>query len=262
MKSYPELCSYLEWDSSFFSRRIGRINLTRLSQSDWQAVEQWSQANSIDCLYFQADPAHPPTIRLAEKKGFHLAEVRLVLERRLDDWQSQPLPRQHGEILIRQAQAQDLEALQALTRASYTTTHFATDPCFPDALVQEFYATWVKNSLLEGFDDIVLSAEHHHEPIAFISARFERNQHGIDRTQGSLRLIGVKPNLRHHGLGQTLLCSAIDWMVDHGVKHVTAVIQLPNLPIQRILQRQEFLLTSTSLYYHKWFAHCPEHLDP
>jgi hypothetical protein len=55
------VCLLLEWDSSFFGFRIGQAAGETLSSRRGQAILEWSQANSVRCLYFLADPKSAQT---------------------------------------------------------------------------------------------------------------------------------------------------------------------------------------------------------
>ena len=250
------LCDFLSWDSDFFGKRIGRVNPPRLDAQKMQEILAWSRENAIDCLYFQADAGHPQTIRLAEDHGFHLTEVRMTYERRLHDWEILPIPRYHEDVLIRLARPEDVPAMQAMASTSYTSTHYVVDPCFSAEKVQEFYETWIKNSVMAGFDDVVLAAELDGEVIGFNSGRFVRQPQGKGEKESQLILIGVKPDLRKHGLGYTLLHSTVDWLAQNGSDHVIGVVQASNIVIHRLLQKLGFFSAFSQLYYHKWFSNC------
>ena len=257
-----ELCTFLNWDSDFFGLRIGRVNSQRLENAQMHAALNWCRENAINCLYFMADAGDPATIRLAEEHGFRLCEVRLTYERDLKEWQPQPVPRQYGDVLIRQATAQDVPALQEIAKKAYTTTHYVTDPFFPQEKVEEFYATWINNSVLEGFDDMVLVAEAQFEDstpdevIAFITARLLAEPDGSQAAPGQRKshipLIGVKAGLRKKGVGMELIRAMFDWLVQNGACHTIGVCQAANPPVRRIIERLGFLSISAHLYYHKW----------
>jgi dTDP-4-amino-4,6-dideoxy-D-galactose acyltransferase len=251
-----ELCKFLQWDSDFFDRRIGRIESPRLDPQLMQEVYAWSKQNAIDCLYFPADLSHPPTIRLAEDHGFHLTEVRLTFDRKLQDWQPGPIPRTYLDVLIREARAEDVPAMQAIAGISYTTTHFIVDPCFPPEQGRAFYETWVKNSFA-GWEDMVLAAEADGEVIGFLTARFLPERRGDIRPECQLMLIGIKSQARRKGIGIEMLRSGVDWLVHKGgSERVTGVVQAQNTPILRALERLGFAACGAQLFYHKWFTDC------
>ena len=56
------------------------------------------------------------------------------------------------------------------------------------------------------------------------------------------------------GLGLELLRSTTDWLRLHGADYITGVVQAPNIPIQRLLERLGFLSSAAHLFYHKWFT--------
>ena len=254
--SSSEPCRLLQWDTDFFGRRIGRVEAQRLDLQLIQDILRWSEQNAIECLYFAADLSHPPTIRLAEDHGFRLMEVRLTLERKLQDWQSGPIPRTYLDVMIREAHPEDVPALQAIAGISFTTTHFIVDPCFPPEQGRAFYETWVKNSC-GGYDDVVLAAEADGEVIGFLTARFLPERRGDIRPECQLRLIGIKGQSRRKGMGLEMTRSGIDWLVRKGgSERATVVVQAQNTPVLRVLERLGFASCAAQLLYHKWFTVC------
>jgi dTDP-4-amino-4,6-dideoxy-D-galactose acyltransferase len=252
--SSSESCKMLQWDSDFFGRRIARIEAQRLDPPLIQEIYKWSKQNAVDCLYFAADLSHPPTIRLAEDHGFHLMEVRVTFERKLRDWQPGPIPRTYLDVLIREAQPEDVPAMQAIAGTSYTTTHFIVDPRFPPEQGRAFYETWIKNSCA-GYEDMVLAAEADGEVIGFLTARFLPENREDIRPECQLMLIGIKSRSRRKGIGLEMLRSGIDWLVRRGgSERVTGVVQAQNTPIVRSLERLGFASCSAQLFYHKWFT--------
>jgi dTDP-4-amino-4,6-dideoxy-D-galactose acyltransferase len=65
-----EPCQLLEWDTSFFGRRIAKLLHSRLTEELISSVLEWCRERSIDCLYFLADSDDPQTIWLSEEHGF------------------------------------------------------------------------------------------------------------------------------------------------------------------------------------------------
>ena len=75
-----DICSYLDWDSAFFDKRIARANCARLDQSTVSALLDWCGHHRIDCLYLLADSDDAETARIARQNDFREVDVRLTLE--------------------------------------------------------------------------------------------------------------------------------------------------------------------------------------
>ena len=123
------LCTYLEWDSEFFERRIARVESNTLDPESLAMIEKWSESNEIDCLYFLADPYDRDTTHLAEDRGFHLVDIRTVL--------STPIPTRipsrdfATDIDVRTAERSDIPALLKLADGAYGIARFLYDRNIP-----------------------------------------------------------------------------------------------------------------------------------
>ena len=73
------LCSFLEWDSNFFSKNIASVKPNKINQSDLKNIFDWCDKNKIDCLYLLADPNCQITNYLAMKNYFSFVDIRLTL---------------------------------------------------------------------------------------------------------------------------------------------------------------------------------------
>ncbi len=249
MNTPSALCQFLEWDSNFFGLRIGRINRHNLDQLALDSVLTWSVENQIDCLYFQAAADDAQTIRLAEDNHFRLVEIRLIMERNLQDWRPDTRVHAAPDVLIRPPKAQDLATLQEIAAYSYRDSRYYFDQSFSKEKWQEFYSTWVKQSCT-GSADFALVAEMNGQPVGYITGNIDK----ASPSQGIYELTGVKPDMRRSGVGQELFRSGLDWYVQHGVENVRFATQGRNIPMQRIAQRNGFITHSCFLYYHKWFC--------
>lgn len=248
----PEICTFLDWDTSFFARRIARLNPRRLDAETLAAAEAWCAEQSIDCLYFQADSDDPSTIQLAQQHAFQLVEVRLVFERSLKDWDPETRPRASDEVVIRPARPEDIPAVQAIAQNSYVDSRYYFDPHFAESHWQAYYRTWVKNSL-EGRAEMCLAAERAGQVVGYITG-----VPSADRSEMMYELTGVDPVERRSGVGQELFRSGMDWCRRRGIESIWLATQGRNIATQRMVQRNGFLTRACSLYYHRWFH--PAHL--
>jgi len=235
------ICSYLEWDSKFFARRIARLNRSRLDDGTVAESLAWCHSNRIDCLYFLADSDHAGTPRLAEANDFGLTDVRVTLARDIP----QADPATPDSDRIRQAREDDLSALRSMARTGHRDSRFYFDERFERAKCDLLYETWIENSV-RGFAQAVLVADVEGKPAAYLTCQL-RNQ------ESQIGLFGVGANWRGVGLGTKLVQHFFGWSSQQGAVRAVVVTQGRNLAAQRLYQRNGFVTTSLQLWYHRWF---------
>ena len=246
MKDEP--CRFLQWDTKFFKYRIASANDRSLNQKLWEAIKQWCESNTIDCLYFLGDADDPLTMRIAEENLFRQVEIRITFEKWMEDWDPETRPVANEMIHTRPVREGDIPTLQEIAINSYPDSRFYMDTCFSEESCQRYYQAWIKKSS-EGGADIVLVSEIDDQIIGYISANLEK-----DKTKGRFELTAVRPEYRRHGVGQELFRSMLDWCSLSGVEHVVVSTQGRNVSTQRMIQRHGFITKSFQLYYHKWFT--------
>ena len=79
------LARILDWDSNFFGFRIAQAIPDRLTEKLARDVVAWCAANDVRCLYFLAAPDDPETAMAAAKYGFHPVDIRVTMDRDLND---------------------------------------------------------------------------------------------------------------------------------------------------------------------------------
>ncbi len=240
-------CRFLEWDTSFFGKRIAQVQGSSLTYEFIRSVIAWCGEKSIDCLYFLSTADDPETIWIAEDHGFRLVEIRYTLERSLKDWDPETRPRSAENILIRPVIIEDIPNLQDIARQCYVDSRFYFDKNFSSKLWGDYYATWVKKSC-EGGADLALAAVMDNQTVGYITGLIDQQT-----KQGVYELTGVLESARRAGVGQELFRSGLDWYVQHGIESIWVATQGRNITTQRMIQRHGFLSKSCQVYYHKWF---------
>ena len=224
----------LEWDSKFFGRTIGRVIEHRLNPQRIVTISQWCKDHAIECLYFLADSDHPDTIRLAEKNGFRLVDIRVSLQCRVEDYALQSVSSRSESVYVRPAVQHDVPTLQSIARMSHTDSRFYSDGCFPPETCANLYELWIRRSY-EGYAKCVLVAEQSGQPVGYCSC------HLVD-AQGQIGLVGISERARGQGVGQYLINQAMCWFAGQHVEAVTVVTQGRNVAAQRLYQRCGFLI--------------------
>lgn len=236
------ICEFLEWDSKFFGIRIARVAGHRLDAVRVSEIARAVRDQSIDCLYFLAEPERD-TIRLAERQGFQLINVRVTLAARLlntyaGTWQDDG---------VREAVPADIPALREIAGRSYTDSRFYQDGRFPTFLCDEMYRGWIEKSC-HGYADIVLVAEQNSMPAGYICCHLKEDG------SGQIGLMGANGGMKDQAVVRQLVHHALCWFQGREVRDVTVVTPGTNITAQRLYQRSGFLTRGTQLWYHFWPA--------
>jgi dTDP-4-amino-4,6-dideoxy-D-galactose acyltransferase len=244
MVANPELCSILEWDSAFFGVTIARVNANRLDVETSSQIMDWCREKKVRCLYFLADSSHVETLRLAEKNGFYLTDIRVTYEHAIRGMadQSESLPG------IRPAVPQDLPTLRAMTDSSYSDSRFYYDGHFPQETCDRLYEIWIEKSLF-GYAEVVLVLGEPGQPEGFVTCSTS-----IPESIGKIGLVGVNMNARGRGMGKVLILGSLHWFAAKGMTSVQVATQGRNIPAQRLYQRCGFVTKEVRLWYHCWFG--------
>jgi dTDP-4-amino-4,6-dideoxy-D-galactose acyltransferase len=236
---------YLEWDSNFFGMKIARILPNRLARKDLELIKDFCAGQSVDCLYFLADPGDEETIQLAEKDRFHLVDIRVTLEKYID--RSPVFPGDTSDSSIRTATEEDIPNLISLVKNIHFDTRFYFDPSFPNALCDRLYETWIENSVRSEEQVVFLCETEQKQAVGFITCNVGENR------LGQIGLIGIDREYQGKGFGKRLLGKAIRWFYEQDINHISVVTQGRNIKSQNLYQKAGFLTKSVYLWYHKWF---------
>jgi len=234
-------CEILEWDSSFFGRRIARLGVRRLTAAILTNLDDWVVKNQIECIYFLCQAMDSESIALAEEHRFRLADIRVTLETRLNADQVHACE----NLLVRRASAGQMGALKAIARLSHKETRFYHDPHFQQSRCDALYETWIEKSC-NGYADMVYTVELGEIVAGYITCHLD------NETAGHIGLLAVSEIARGKGVGSALIHAAMNWFAGQQRSLVTVVTQGRNIGAQRLYQRCEFVTRSVELWYHYW----------
>lgn len=234
-------CQFLEWDSQFFGRRIGRVQGNRLTRDNLAVLETWCREQGMDCVYLLADANDAETARLAAAHHFWFVDARVTLEADLKPGVSSP-----ADEGIRPAVAEDLPKLQQIARKAHYDSRFFFDNRFDPALSEAMFATWIEKSLHK-IGGRVFVAERQGQVAGYIACQLPLPE------CGQIDLIAVAESAQGQGLGRALIATARNWFQAQDVARVRVVTQGRNVRAQRLYQRAGFVTQSLELWYHRWF---------
>ena len=139
-----------------------------------------------------------------------------------------------------------MERLKQIAASSFTDSRFYADPHFDRAQCDALYASWIERDCREARAR-VLVADREGVPAGFVTCK-------IDGDTGNIGLIAVDAPAHGNGLGRRLVTAALLDFAARGMTRSTVVTQARNIASQRLYQSCGYLLRSTALWYHRWFA--------
>jgi RimJ/RimL family protein N-acetyltransferase len=233
-------CEFLPWDTAFFGFRVGRISGDRLPERDVGPVMDWVREERIRCLYFLCTTDHDESVRVAERLGFHLVDVRMDFLRKV--------PADAAEDGgVRLCEPGDEAGIIAIAAESYRHTRFYFDPNFTEERASALYREWARKSC-EGWADAVWVAPARDGVGGFATCH-------VDTTsRGRIGLVGVRAGLRGAGIGPLVVGAALSFFARRGVGEALVTTQARNLEAQRLYQKCGFRTHKVAYWYHRWFA--------
>ena len=241
-----ELLQTLSWDTEFFGLKIGRVLPSRLDVNSLQKINHLAEQGGFRCLYFQGEPNDAETVSLAEKGGFHLVDVRVVMEHPFDG-RPAPVPRYPipEAIQLMSPRPMDMPTLEQIAVEIGHTSRFCFDRHFPPDACPRLYRAWLRKAIADEYDSVIVA----HLPegaVGLIACGLQTEN------IGEIQLAGVQSGSRERGVGTALVQGALDWFRAQGVDRAEVTTQARNVPAQRLYQQMGFFTRRMTLYYHKW----------
>lgn len=242
-----QLFELLPWDSEFFDLSIGRILETKLDEKSINTLLTEAKTEGVRCLYFEADPNDAKTVAQAEKNGFHLVDVRVILEHSfgLSKIMASCDP-MFSQVIIDSPNYEDLACMREIASYISEVSRFTFDKNFRLGEGRRLYELWAEKAY-KGFADTVFVARRYKggPSVGLIACNWH------DRL-ASITLAGVHPEHQRCRIGTTLVQTTLDWARSKEAESMRVVTQARNIQAQRLYQKMGFFTKSMSLYYHKW----------
>jgi dTDP-4-amino-4,6-dideoxy-D-galactose acyltransferase len=229
----------LDWDSSHFGMRIGRVLAVRGEERLFERAREWADRESLACVYLLAEANDTAAVRLAGDFGWRMVDVRATLE-------AEKLMVSESHAPVRLARAEDLPYLKRLAISSHRDSRFYTDGGFPTSACDRLFEVWIERSVLDrGFAGAVFVPELDGKPAGYITC-------AVKNGVGEIGLLAVDPNARRRGVGTGLLQQATNWFSEQGAGRISVVTQGSNVPALRMYERCGYMIESIQLWFHWW----------
>lgn len=233
----------LNWDSNFFGINIASLNHALINENIMKLVFSFCKQQRIQCLYFRADSRSLKNVELAEKYGFHFANIRTtyILEKK------EKIKKRKKGYIFRESRKSDIPWIIDVSRDAYTDSRYYFDSNFPREICSKFYVEWVEKIIRNsGKGEKIFVLERNKKPIAYIGSAIWGREIVIE-------LIAVDPVSRGKGMGKKILREFIYHYQKAAYYRFRVVTQGRNIAAQRLYQSCGFEINDMGIDYHKWF---------
>lgn len=242
-KMESDLVEFLQWDSHFFNKRIGRVKSHNLHEIDINLVDEWAVKNSMDCIYYLADGNEILSTMTAEGHDFHLMDLRVTYQMDLQ----KTLFESPEKRLIRQAKSEDLPKIKHMAGEFHSISRFFADEHFDRDLCKKLYQVWIERDFQE-VDHYLWVFEQEDQLLGYTSGSVD-----LVKKTAEIGLVGVDSKWRGQGIGRDLQLGVLCEFQKIGINHVEVVTQGRNPSAMNLYCKSGYRLKSINLWYHKWY---------
>lgn len=231
---------HLDWDSNFFKKKIGRIDVLS-SDTELSLENEINSLQDYDLLYIYSDnqlllPQKDTRCKLADQKVTFIGNLSL----------NDPKKSKNSNIIITEFNHKSTpKELELLAYQSGEFSRFRTDTRFDPKDFYRLYKKWIDNSVTKEIADAIYVANLNGKIAGFVTVK-----HGQDYSK--IGLIAVDQNLQGHKVGSSLMEHIIYLSWQKGVKKICVDTQITNIRACGFYLSQGFAKHKIVNIYHFW----------
>lgn len=220
--------SLREWDSQFFSKKIGDVQ--------WGIEKtQLASANSYDLITTRVGSLEHTKIEVLQNHGFVYCDGDVQLTKDIHSNDS--------EIDFQMATQEQLPKLLTMLDNMYQISRFKA-PWFATQDRDRFYKEWLTKAVYGTFDDCCLMIAEEDNICGFVTLKEFSNY-------AQIGLIGVGSEYQGKGIGKKLLSVAEQYLKKRNCTTLNVATQTSNIHALNLYTRFGFRLTETNLWFYK-----------
>jgi dTDP-4-amino-4,6-dideoxy-D-galactose acyltransferase len=232
-----EPIEFLEWDSEFFGRRVGRANLKEVIALD-ECLQSANQQR-YELLYIYSPI--PIKASLISKYTFidvggHIAYARNLSGHALEEVKRVP------EISEYQVDILTPELLKIAFLSGHLS-RFKIDPLLPAGSYERLYETWLANTIMNRPKTAIYT----YHVGGKIAGLITSESHGPKCT---IDLLAVLQSCQGQGIGTKLINCMQDICIANNVASVEVKTQLSNISARALYLKNSFVEHERSFLYH------------
>lgn len=232
----------LKWDSKFFGRKIGELEVDFESFLQIEADVKKAKDDGYSYIICKLQSQQTDLLKVLESLGFYLSDIGVTWAAETDRLLNKSV---NKDFLIsnstKVANDKDIPVLKEIVKSLFPESRFYNDPFFSKEDADNLYQTWIENSVKGSAADIVLFIPDK----GLITCRKSKSD------EGRIVLVGVKKDFRGKSIGTVLTNEAVKWFNAENVNTVILRTQLKNLNAMNFYNKLGFYIKGYDLIFAK-----------
>jgi GNAT superfamily N-acetyltransferase len=228
------------FDSTYLRLSVARVTTAKAASSAefralHEAVAKRLLALGVDQVLRRVDLDGLEEIWALEANGFHLMDIGLLFERRLDGSIGS---QESDSVVVRLSTDEDLSRIAPLIVEQPWGSRYEADPAYRAEDVRELRRQWLWNSH-RGRADAMFVGVVDGTPAGYVTCRLNR-----PAARGEIELVGTLPGFRGRGVALRILSHALAWFSTRA-EVVSVRTQATNYGAANLYTRAGFVLHRT-----------------
>ncbi|PCI59737.1 MAG: dTDP-4-amino-4,6-dideoxy-D-galactose acyltransferase [Gammaproteobacteria bacterium] len=221
----------LEWDSAFFNKRIGQLNIE-------QNATVIKNANDFDLIQAKVLTTNYHKIDLLNQLNFNLVEGELDFSLNISSAKYD-----ENLLTIQLATPSDIQQIKTVVDNSFNASRYRK-PWFSEPQRNQFYQLWAEKAVQGTFDDLCILIKDNKNIKGFVTLKLSGNTARIG-------LICVNSNFHGQGVATTLLKQAVMYSQNKNCEQVYVTTQLANSSAIALYTKFGFTINTISYWFYK-----------
>lgn len=224
------MIKHLVWDSSFFNKKIGLLELS--NDSNFSGIQ-----NDFDLIYVVSD--QDIAIEIKDYKQSY-SENKIVFTKKVVQKNGS---KDANVFLVLEDSTR--EEIYGLAFESGKFSRFKLDPNFDQGEFEKLYKKWVDNSFNEEFADAVLVYKEQNKILGFVTYK-------VCDKMATIGLIGVCTKHQGKGIGKKLIQYVEKELANKGVNELRIPTQLQNELACKFYTKMGYEIIENKILKHYW----------
>jgi ribosomal protein S18 acetylase RimI-like enzyme len=228
---------YLKWDSGFFEKKIGRIDIE--NNDDLKTLLNVAKNADYQLVYVFGNEVFYAEEEILRKFNGHLADRKVVYHKEIKTITETPIFVFEYENNILTSE------LEELAYQSGEYSRFKLDKNFGEEVFYSMYKTWMEKSVKKQMADHVFVIKENELIKAMITLK-------TDAGNGDIGLFAVSSDVQGKGYGKALVVACEKELLSKNIAKLKFPTQLANKNACSFYEKYGFTIHSITNIYHFW----------